>query len=354
MSPARQGLYWLAAFLVLVLLLVLLRDILLPFIVGLAIAYFLDPVIDRLEAHKLSRPSAATAVTVLFFLLLTVLVLLVAPLLQTQITSLLKELPGMVLSLTERITGLVEAASSQINEQQMEDVRVALRDVTGKLASWLFEALGKIFLSGLALLNLAGLLIITPVVTWYLLRDWDLIVAKVDGYLPRRHADVVHQQLQKIDRTLSAFVRGQAIVCVVLGTSYAIALEIIGLNYGLVVGLIVGVISIIPFIGAIVGLLLSLTFGYLQFGATGELVAVIAVFVIGQMIEGNILTPKLVGDRVGLHAVWVMFALLAGGSLFGFVGVLLAVPIAAVIGVLVRFALSRYLESPTYDSDGPA
>ncbi|HJM61709.1 MAG TPA: AI-2E family transporter [Alphaproteobacteria bacterium] len=354
MSPARQGLYWLAAFLVLVLLIVLLRDILLPFVVGLAIAYFLDPVIDRLEAHKLSRPLAATAVTVLFFLLLTVLVLLVAPLLQTQITSLLKELPGMVLSLTERITGLVEAASSQINEQQMEDVRVALRDVTGKLASWLFEALGKIFLSGLALLNLAGLIIITPVVTWYLLRDWDLIVAKVDGYLPRRHADVVHQQLQKIDRTLSAFVRGQAIVCVVLGTSYAIALEIIGLNYGLVVGLIVGVISIIPFIGAIVGLLLSLTFGYLQFGATGELVAVIAVFVIGQMIEGNILTPKLVGDRVGLHAVWVMFALLTGGSLFGFVGVLLAIPIAAVIGVLVRFALSRYLESPTYDSDGPA
>ncbi len=353
MSPARQGLYWLAAFLVLVLLSVLLRDILLPFVVGLAIAYFLDPVIDRLEAHKLSRPLAATAVTVLFFLLLTVLVLLVAPLLQTQITSLLKELPGMVLSLTERITGLVEAASSQINEQQMEDVRIALRDVTGKLASWLFEALGKIFLSGLALLNLAGLIIITPVVTWYLLRDWDLIVAKVDGYLPRRHADVVHQQLQKIDRTLSAFVRGQAIVCVVLGTSYAIALEIIGLNYGLVVGLIVGVISIIPFIGAIVGLLLSLTFGYLQFGATGELVAVIAVFVIGQMIEGNILTPKLVGDRVGLHAVWVMFALLAGGSLFGFVGVLLAVPIAAVIGVLVRFALSRYLESPAYDSDGP-
>ncbi len=353
MSPARQGLYWLAAFLVLVLLLVLLRDILLPFIVGLAIAYFLDPVIDRLEARKLSRPSAATAVTVLFFLLLTVLVLLVAPLLQTQITSLLKELPGMVLSLTERITSLVEAASSQIDEQQMEDVRIALRDVAGKLASWSFEALGKLFLSGLALLNLAGLLIITPVVTWYLLRDWDLIVAKVDGYLPHRHADVVRQQLQKIDRTLSAFVRGQAIVCVVLGTSYAIALEIIGLNYGLVVGLIVGVISIIPFIGAIVGLLLSLTFGYLQFGATGELVAVIAVFVIGQMIEGNILTPKLVGDRVGLHAVWVMFALLTGGSLFGFVGVLLAVPIAAVIGVLVRFALSHYLESPAYDSDDP-
>ncbi len=352
-SPARQSLYWLGAFLVFVLLLVLLREILLPFVAGLAIAYFLDPVTDRLEARKLSRALATTIVTVLFFVLLTIVLVLITPLLQAQVTNLLQELPGMVQVLTERITGLIEQASSEIDERQMEDARAAFRNVAGTLAAWSLEALRKLFVSGLALLNLFGLVIITPVVAWYLLRDWDRLVAKVDGYLPRRHKSTVHQQMREIDRTLAGFVRGQAIVCITLGTSYAVALEIIGLNYGLVVGLIVGVIAIIPFVGAAVGLLLSLGFGYLQFGPSGELVAVLVVFLVGQLIESNILTPKLVGDRVGLHAVWVMFALLAGGSLFGFVGVLLAVPVAAVIGVLVRFALARYLESPLYGGGAP-
>ena len=354
MSVSRQTAFWVAVIVVAIALLALLRDILLPFVAGMAIAYFLDPIVDRLEVRKLPRALATTLVLVLFFVVLTAALLLVAPLIQAQVASLMRELPDMVHGLIEATTRWIERVSSELGEEQMDDARVALRDVARALGGWVLEATRRVFASGLALLNLLGLFLITPVVAWYLLRDWDRLVSKVDGYLPRAQAETIRARFREIDRTLAGFVRGQAIVCVALGTSYALALEIIGLQYGLVVGLFVGVIAIVPFIGALVGLLLSLIFGYLQFGVSGELAAVVVVFLVGQAIESNILTPKLVGDQVGLHPVWIIFALLAGGSLFGFVGVLLAVPVAATVGVLIRFALSRYLAGPLYGGGDPA
>ena len=205
--------------------------------------------------------------------------------------------------------------------------------------------------SKLAIVRGRPLLVVTPVVSWYLLRDWDRIIAQVDSWLPRAHRDVIREQFGLIDDTLAGFVRGQATVCLILGGAYALALELAGLQYGLVVGLISGLISFIPYVGSLVGLALSVGLAAIQFDEPMRIVLIAVIFVAGQAIEGNFLTPKLVGERVGLHAVWVLFAMLAGGSLFGFLGILLAVPVAAVIGVLVRFGLARYMDSAFYSGD---
>jgi len=194
-----------------------------------------------------------------------------------------------------------------------------------------------------------SLLFITPVVAFFLLRDWDRILARIDSWLPRRHAPVIRAQAAKVDETLSGFVRGQGTVCLLLGVFYAIALALVGLDFGLVIGVLIGLISFVPYAGAMIGAVLSIGLAAVQFGDWTHVLIIAGIFVFGQAVEGNVLTPKLVGDRVNLHPVWVIFALLAFGSLFGFVGVLLAVPIAAILGVLVRFALERYLASPLYD-----
>jgi predicted PurR-regulated permease PerM len=215
------------------------------------------------------------------------------------------------------------------------------------------EAVRRVLTGSLAVVNLLSLVFITPVVTFYLLRDWDRIVAKVDSWLPRDHADIIRVQMGEINRTLSGFIRGQATVCLALGTIYGVGLSLVGLDLGLVIGMTSGMLSFIPYLGSITGFVTGMGLAFAQ-GADWHLPAMVAgVFAFGQVMEGNVLTPKLVGDKVGLHPVWIMFALLAGGTLFGFVGILLAVPVAAVIGVVVRFALSHYLASPIYHGNRP-
>ncbi len=354
MSPARRSLFWVAALAIVILFLVLLSSILLPFVAGMALAYFLDPLADRLEARKVPRALATTLVLAAFFVMFVAVLLLLLPLLQGQLVGMVQQLPGVVRAAIDGLATVLETASTRIDPQQMEEIRAALTDLQKEAAGWVLGAVRKIWSSGMAALNVIGLLFITPVVAWYLLRDWDRMVARVDGWLPRDHAETIRQQAKQIDQTLAGFVRGQALVCLILGVAYAVALQLAGLRYGLAVGLIAGLISFIPYVGSIVGLVLSVGLGYLQFGLSWHLVILIAIFFAGQAIEGNYLTPKLVGERVGLHAVWVMFALLAGGALFGFLGVLLAVPVAAVIGVLVRFALNQYLGSVLYRGTGSA
>jgi predicted PurR-regulated permease PerM len=213
----------------------------------------------------------------------------------------------------------------------------------------------ELFSRGAAILSLISLLVITPVVAFYLLRDWDRIVATVDGWLPRAHAETVREQIRHIDRTLSGFVRGQATVCLLLGAFYGIGLTVVGLDFGLILGLATGIVSFVPIFGMLLGVATGVAMALVQFALDPVRVGlVLAVFAIGQVIEGQFLTPRIVGRKIGLHPVWVVFALLAGGALYGFVGLLLAVPAAAVIGVLVRFALSRYLSSPLYLGAGGA
>ncbi len=345
MSTQRKVLFWLAVLAAFTVVLVLLRSVLLPFVAGMALAYFLDPAVDWLQARKLPRALAATVVLAAFLLLAGASMLLFLPLIEYQIAGFARALPGVFQAASDGFGKLTDRVSDHLDADRLEAVDAVLSEAQRAFARWAPSLAKVLYESGGALLNLAGLLIITPVVAWYLLRDWDLLVARVDGLLPRDYAPVIREQMREIDKRLAGFVRGQAVVCLILGAAYAAALHVAGLNYGIIVGLVSGLISFIPFVGSLVGLFLSLGFGYLQFGATSYLAVLGVVFIAGQAVEGYFLTPKLVGERIGLHPVWVVFALMAGGALFGFVGVLIAMPAAAVVGVLMQFAIDRYRSS---------
>ena len=348
MSAQKQILFWSVSAALFVAALSLFNEILLPFITGLAVAYFLDPLVDYLERKGVSRALGATIILGGFMVVIVAGLLVLIPILQAQLVGLASGLPTVFESLREGIATILDSLSAHIDEQDMAETQQALMGLSSRAMGWFFDLLGSAWQSGLAVFNLIGLLVVTPVVAWYLLRDWDHLVEKINSWLPRDHLSEIKTQVGLIDQAIASFVRGQAIVCLIMGTTYALALEIIGLEHGLIVGLIAGLISFVPYVGSIVGLLLSGGLAYVQFGESTMILLTAAVFFIGQAVEGNFLTPKLVGGRVGLHAVWVVFALLAGGSLFGFVGMLLAVPVAAVIAVLSRFVLQRYLSSRIY------
>ncbi|MFQ6549736.1 AI-2E family transporter [Aestuariibius sp. 2305UL40-4] len=340
----RQAQYWGLATLVFFVILYLLGDVILPFVLGGAIAYLLDPVADRLERMGLSRALATALITVVGILVFVLLTLLIIPTLVRQTTALIQAIP--------QILGNLEAWMTQRFPSMMSEngvVREQLAAIGELIRSRGNELLQGVLTSARGLLNIIVLIVIVPVVSVYLLLDWDRMVAEVDKLLPRDHAPVIRRLAKEIDDTLAGFLRGQGTVCLILGIYYAVLLMIVGLNYGLVVGFIAGLISFIPYVGAIVGGALAIGLALFQFwGEWWWIVAVYAIFQSGQMIEGNILTPKLVGDSVGLHPVWLIFALSVFGTLFGFVGMLVAVPVAAMLGVVARFAIEQYQQSRLY------
>ena len=355
MSGERQLLYWVMALALSVAALVALGAVLLPFVLGMAIAYFLDPVADRLEGWGLGRTLAATAMTVVFLIAVVAFLVLLAPLLQAQLLDLATRIPAYADMVRERAESVLALVQARLTPEDLERLRDAAGGLAGNFVAWLGKLLSGIWSGGLALVNLVSLIVITPIVTFYMLRDWDRLVARLDGWLPRGHAATIRTLLGEIDAMLAAFARGQALVCLMLGAFYGIGLSLIGLDFGLVVGLATGLMSFVPFFGMLIGLVVAFGLALAQFDAWTPIVLVAIVFVVGQVVEGNFVTPKLVGDRVGLHPVWMIFALLAGGAWFGFLGVLLAVPVAATVGVLARFGLGRYLAGPLYgggDGDG--
>jgi predicted PurR-regulated permease PerM len=289
--------------------------------------------------------------TVLVMLLVTlafgVVLLSVAPVLVNQLASFISKAPGYI----ARIQALITEQGGPLIErfggaERLSEIQSALSGGLSDAAKWAGGVLTSIISGGSTIIGVISLLVLTPVIAFYLLLDWDYMIKKVDGWLPRQHAPVVRDLARQMDRTVAGFLRGQALLCLILGLFYAIALTILGLHFGFLIGIIAGVISFIPFVGSITGLLIGGGVAIAQFWPEYvSIIAVLGIFAIGQFIEGNILQPKLLGNAVGLHPVWLMFSLLAFGSLFGFVGVLLAVPVAAAIGVLVRFALSQYLAS---------
>ncbi len=343
--PVREQFkYWGVAAAVFALMLWLLGDVLVPFLLGGAIAYLLDPIADRLERLGLSRMWATAVITIFGVLALVVLLLLIVPTLARQATQLVETAPQMAdnveVFLTERFPSLVEEDS--ILRRSLNDLGETIRSRGGEFVQAAFSSLS-------GLVNVVVLFVIVPVVAFYMLMDWDRLVAEVDSLLPRDHAPTIRRIASQIDDTLSGFVRGQGLVCLILGTYYALALMVVGLNFGLVIGFIAGILTFIPYVGAIVGGVLSIGLALFQFwGDWIWIIAVWAIFQSGQFVEGNILTPKLVGDSVGLHPVWLIFALSAFGALFGFVGLLVAVPVAAVLGVLARFVTERYRASKLY------
>jgi predicted PurR-regulated permease PerM len=354
---ASQLRFWLILLVIALICVFLLRSVLLPFVAGMAVAYLLDPVCDRLERWKLSRTWATALVTVCFLLLCVLVLLLVIPAVVGQVAAFIERSPDYLAALQRESAALLETLRERLDPEAEQRLQALLRDSADKLFAWTSGVLGGIVSGGVALFNFVALLVITPVVAFYLLRDWDRMIAKADDWLPRRHQETIRRLAREVDETLAGFLRGQGAVCLTLAVFYAVGLTLAGLDFGLVVGLIAGFLSFIPYVGSMIGLVLSVGLALAQFDSWISVAIVAAVFFVGQAIEGNFLTPKLVGDRVGLHPVWVMFALLAGGALFGFVGVLLAVPVAAIVGVGVRFAFGQYRLSAYYTGqdggDGP-
>lgn len=339
------------------LLVYLLRDVMLPFVAGLALAYLLDPLADRLERLGLGRLAASLVILALFVAVLVVSLLLLAPLVANQIAALISSLPQIV-SRLQAI--LAERAGPLLQRLGGADALTELQSSVGSLASqgvaWLLAFLKSLWTGSQALVSIVSLLVVTPVVAFYILVDWDRMVAALDGWVPPRHRVTVRELARQIDRAIIGFVRGQTLVCLILGTFYAVGLWLVGLNFGVLIGLIAGFLTFIPYVGTLTGFLLAMGVALVQFWPGSDWLHMgltLGIFVTGQFLEGNIISPKLVGDSVGLHPVWLMFALLAFGSLFGFLGLLLAVPVAASIGVLVRFGLRQYLQSRLYHDEGP-
>jgi predicted PurR-regulated permease PerM len=336
----------------------LFASVLLPFVIAAGIAYFLDPLATRLERAGMLRALAALLLIVALLTITLLFALLLYPLILSQVALLIARVP----TYANLVQGFAEQAIARLQDRLGPDfVDARLRElVAGQAAamlSFLFSAVTRLIGGGFALFNVLTLVVVTPVVAFYLLRDWPLLVAKIDGWLPHRYGGVLRAQGAEVNRILSAWLRGQAMCCIALALYYAVALSVVGLDLGLIVGMTSGLLSFIPYVGSITGLITATGLAMAQFPTWWGVVRVVIVFVVGNLLEGYVIYPRFLGDRVELHAVWVIFALFAGGAAFGFLGVLLAVPAAATIGVLSRFWLRRYLASPLYldpprDGDG--
>ncbi len=351
MGYGRQLAFWVVTFVVLAAALWLLHDILLPFVAGIALAYVLAPVADRGERLGINRTVAALLIVGVFVVSLISLILLLVPLLLQQGSALISHIPGYVKRVRELV---VDLNLPWLNWLGATDSGTTLSDLVGQLATWLISFSYSLWTGGKALVSFASVLIVMPVVTFYLIRDWHPMVDRVDSWIPVRQRDTVRQLAREIDAAIGGFLRGQFGVCLFLGCYYAVGLMLAGLEFGLLIGLIAGVITFVPYIGSMTGLMIAASVAIAQFWPDWKRITlVIAIFLVGQFIEGNIVSPKFVGERVGLHPVWLIFAMFAFGYLFGFVGLLIAVPLGAAIAVLLRFGLRQYFASPIYTGDKP-
>ncbi|RWA73212.1 AI-2E family transporter [Mesorhizobium sp.] len=345
----RQVFFWLGTAIVLALFLYVFSGILLPFVAGMALAYFLDPVADRLQRLGLSRLMATVVILIAFIVVVVLALVILVPVLATQMADFARKLPEYL----TRLQSLITSFDPRWLEQRFGVNAGSLRDGLNSLLTSGFGFLSTVFTSiwssGVALVSVVSLFVVTPVVAFYMLLDWDRMVAVVDSWVPRDYVETVRALARDINTATAGFVRGQGTLCLVLGVMYATGLTFTGLNFAILIGFFAGLISFIPYVGSLTGLVLAVGVAFVQFWPDWTMVVLVAcVFFVGQFIEGNILQPRLVGKSVGLHPVWLMFALFAFGALFGFVGLLIAVPASAAIAVLVRFAIARYLESPLY------
>lgn len=339
-----QFIFWSLSFLVFVVFLYIFRAILMPFVAGMILAYFFDPLADRIEKLGLPRWLGASFCLLLFSLIFIIATVTIVPVVLNQLSSLITNLPDLLSRFQLLVGDYIPLDRFRSNES-------IASPVLSRLASWSGTIASSIWSSGIAILNVVSLFVITPIVAFYLLIDWDRMVAWIDDCLPRRHRHTIRTLFRDMDTAIAAFIRGQGIVCLLLGLFYAISLSLFGLNFGILIGLFAGLISFIPFIGSIIGLLLSLFISILQFWPDyTSILIIVLIFLVGQFVEGNILQPRIVGHSIGLHPVWLIFSLTAFGSLFGFTGLLIAVPVSAALGVLVRFGLSNYRSSSFYAS----
>ncbi|OUS08953.1 AI-2E family transporter [Rhodobacterales bacterium 52_120_T64] len=344
LSVGQQARWWGGGFIAFLLFLWLVNDAIAPFILGTAFAYLLDPVADKLESWGMGRTWATVLISLIALIVMLLALVLVVPLIFRQVSSLIETSPQLVSSLLEflaaKFPSLLEEDSS---------VRLALSSFEDTLRSKGVALANTVLATSIAAVSSVLSIFVSLVVAFYLLLDWDRMTAVVDGWMPRQHVNVIRKLAREFDAVLAGFVRGQMTVGAILGVFYAVALAAVGLQFGVVVGLLAGALTFIPYVGSTVGGTVSIGLAIYQFWDNPVWIAVVAaIFIAGQAVEGNFLTPKLVGSSVGLHPVWLMFALYAFGSLIGFTGLLIAVPAAACIGVLGRFGIKNYRDSKLY------
>ena len=332
-----------------VLVAVLLRDILLPFVAGMVLAYLLDPLANRLERLGLNRLAATLCIMGAFIVGVVVLVFLIAPVIVRELAYFVENFPLYVGQLQALATNPSRPWLRKIVAEGLSDAERSIGQLPTLVAGWLDTTLRSVWSGGQALISVLSLAIVTPIVACYLIHDWDRMIAATDGLVPPAHRDTVRALAREIDDTIGGFIRGQSAICLVLGVFYALALALIGLHHGILIGFSAGLISFVPYLGSLLGLIVSTCVAIAQFWPSWtKIMMVPAIFLVGQTLADYLLAPYLVGRRVNLNPVWLMFALFAFGYLFGFVGLLIAVPLGAAIGVLVRFALARYYASPLY------
>ncbi|MFZ5690769.1 MAG: AI-2E family transporter [Pseudomonadota bacterium] len=350
----RQLLFWSGALLVFIALLWLLGDVMMPFIAGMALAYLLDPLVRQVQRLGINRAISSVVVVLVFIFIIALALILLLPVLTEQIAEFAARVPHYVERLRQLINEVSQGWIGQYLGEKLPEAQKSAGTVAATAAGWAGTFLGSLLSGGRALVSVLSLVIITPIVAFYLLLDWPRMLQTIDSWTPVHHRDTVRGLAREMDRAIAGFVRGQAIVCLILGTFYAVALMLMGVNFGLLIGIAAGLLGFAPYVGTITGFLLAVGVATAQFWPDWHMPAMAAaVFMVGQFVEGNILQPQLVGKEIGLHPVWLMFSLLAFAYLFGFVGLLVAVPVAAAIGVLVRFLLRQYLASSYYTGGKP-
>lgn len=347
MVEKKQTIFWIVITCILFLAIYTLSSVLMPFVAGMILAYLLDPLVDRVEKIGMRRSLSTFFVLTIFFVCSAGSSLLLLPVILNQLSNLTSFLPTLISNLEPFIRQVRSLVDNAIKADNSNQLSLPVADIL----NWAGGFLTEIVSSSLAFANLLSLVIITPIVAFYLLRDWDLIINKVKSWMPITQKVRIVEQVVKVDRSLSALVRGQGTVCLILALYYSVSLTAVGLQFGMLIGIFAGIVSFIPFVGAILGAIFSIGFSIIQFEAYTPILLVAGIFLVGQVLEGNFLTPKLIGEAVGLHPVWVIFSLLTGATLFGFLGVLLALPIAVVVAVLIRFSLRSYLESEIYSGE---
>lgn len=353
LSPRK--IFWIGAGLAFLAFLILVKDVLLPFVLGAGIAYLLDPIADRLQRAGASRFWATMVIGVLFMVVALVTLIGLMPLVIDQLGKLALRMPDYIQALRDIFNSFMDKHFEGLITEIDTGFDKAFQDLLLKAQGSMGLFLKSAWTGGLAIVNILALILVTPVVAFYLLLDWNRMISAIDSWLPRDHADTIRGLARQIDAVISGFVRGQFAVLILLSLIYVLGLSIVGLNFALLVGLTAGLISFVPYLGPIVGFVVGGIVAVGQYWPEWVPIAgVLGVFVLGQFVEGNVLSPMIVGDRVGLHPVWLIFSLFAFAYLFGFVGMLIAVPVAAAIGVLVRFVLHQYLDSSFYKGERPA
>lgn len=348
MKLSQQAFFWLGALGAFFVFVWAFDSILMPFITGAAVAYLLNPLVNRFGDWGAPRWLATSIILVLFILLMVIFGLLVGPILAKEIVGFFEALPGYVETLSQHFAPYVMVLQEKLGVNGTQDVLAGVKENSGAIISVAKNIFGSLLAGGTAIFGWISFLLLMPVVAFYMLKDWPVFAKVIDGLWPRQNVKTIREILAEIDLTISSFVRGQLLVAFILGLFYGISLTILGLEYGFLVGFTAGMLSIVPYVGSIIGFVASTVLAWVQFQAVDMVAYAGAIFVVGQMIEGNFLTPKLVGDKVGLHALWVIFALMAGASVMGFTGILIAVPVAAVVGVMLRFTLKQYKNSTYY------